>query len=251
MAWRGVTPIAAGEESGGLYPTLRDDLSVMLEPEESAEKESVVTTKALGVTMQRRVNGEWVRVFHADDIPLVVYTTNRRLVVYCKKWTKGGFIGTTGPIGLAVALTTAAVSGAAAARKRKGTALAGHIRWEWVALIAWRRRAFGQRNALVLQTVDCTDGRRSECRLIIEFSGYVDEVTFAKGIARRVAKRWLDSDTSMTDEDREKWERTASDPQWEVRGKTVSILTLPRHHLLTAEGVPAEVAEQSPAPDPS
>ena len=139
MSWEGLKVVSVGEETEGLYPLLDDDRYILAEPDDGARGS---TFKVMDARVDYFTGDDWEELASIDDSKIEVTPTDSRLIYYCRKWSHGGYIGTSGPIGLVVLATTAAVSGARAAARNRGNALAGHIRWSWVMRIGFQKKTF-------------------------------------------------------------------------------------------------------------
>jgi hypothetical protein len=238
MTWNAIAAIAEGEQSDGLYPTLASGLSFEREPFDGPLPAPI---DAIAIEVEHLINQQWHRSAHADDLKLQIYPTAGRLVIYCHKWSTGGFIGTTGPIGLAVAMTTAAISGAVAAKHNKGRALAGHVRWEWVTSVGWQARTFWKRNAVVLRVLDSTSGTQVPCRITIFFKGTTDERAVAHSFAKRAVAYRLASNEAFDDEEHSAWEELQRSQHWTEPNKGFSRLDFPTGWPVGSKGfIPPE-----------
>jgi hypothetical protein len=246
MAWNVFAILEPGEESNGLYPSISDQLSVTHEILDG----QIPSKIDVGILEAERQGATGLtKVASVADVKVEIYPTASRLIIYCLKWTKGGFVGSTGGIGLAVALTTAVVSSAHSARKRKDKVLAGHIRWEWVSAIGWRARSFWQRNEVVIRFVDATDGKPTTCHLVLAFRPGANSQALAREMTDKViAYRYAGGETFGENELAE-WESLRTSGMSPKVDKGISWLTMPSSWEVGRADFPASsVVPRYPAP---
>lgn len=134
MGWSAVSVREYGDEGGDLFPALGDSLEVL--PEQT-DGQFGSGFRASAITVLRRVGDHWVTVVNADDVDISLFVTGGRVLFHSWKWNRGGgWIGFDLG-GLAVAAAANAISKGVAAHKRKGKAITGHIRYEWLAQVGW------------------------------------------------------------------------------------------------------------------
>ncbi|MDR0594444.1 MAG: zinc ribbon domain-containing protein [Bifidobacteriaceae bacterium] len=92
--------------------------------------------------LQYSGNKGWTSALAAEEIDISVYITASRIAFWSPKYDKGSRWVGGGVAGLAVALTANAISAAVAARRRRGKALIGHIRYEWLSAVAFKDKKF-------------------------------------------------------------------------------------------------------------
>lgn len=184
MAFPVVMPIGAAEDLGGYFPVLSASLEVLPDPADGSQSDQLVVGNM--ITVERQAGERWQRAVHADDIKLELRLTAARAVFYCKKWTSGGFIGSADPLGLVVAAVTATVSAASAAKRRKGTALAGHLRYEWIRAVGWTGQGFSTINGIYLLVDDQTTSPHALTRVTLKFKALRSSQAVAWDVVQRV-----------------------------------------------------------------
>ncbi|MDR1441793.1 MAG: zinc ribbon domain-containing protein [Bifidobacteriaceae bacterium] len=90
--------------------------------------------------LQRHTGRSWNSVISAEDIKMDVFITASRIAFWAPKYDKGQSWVGWGPAGIAVAVAATAISRARAARLTRGTALIGHIRYEWLSDVGFKRK---------------------------------------------------------------------------------------------------------------
>ncbi|MBC7594407.1 MAG: hypothetical protein H7288_10770 [Kineosporiaceae bacterium] len=244
MTWNFVAPIAAEEDTDGLFPLLSSTFDVMPEPLDGQLSTSLSVFQA---SVTRMVNGSFKEQVNLSDLKLEAHFTESRFVLYCRKWSKGGFIGSTDPIGLLLAATTAAVSAARAANRRKGTALAGHLHWEALRAVAWRPRTMWDTNAVSLAYLDNTDGEEVRCRILLEFRRNVDAQEVARQILDRALAYRFSSNEEFTAEETENWEAIRTSGPIVQANKGLNWVTLPTSWPIGGTGFTPPTSIQFPA----
>ena len=244
MTWNFVAPIAAQEDTEGLFPLLSSNYDVTREPLDGTLATSLDVFQA---SVTRMVDGTFKQQVNLSDLKLDVSFTESRLILYCRKWSKGGFIGSTDPIGLIVAATTAAVSATRAANRRKGTALAGHLHWDAVRAIGWRPRTMWDTNAISIAYLDRTGGEEQRCRILLEFKRGVDAQAVARQILDRVIAYRFSSDEEFTADELEKWEIIRTSGPIAQANKGLTWVTLPTSWPIGGTGFIAPSRIQFPA----
>lgn len=153
------------------------------------DETTIASAEARALTLSRGNR----RYFRIRKVPVALTLTDRRVVVVCRKYRKGGSWGGN-PV-LAITFTIAAK--AIAAARRHGKALGGHMRLEWITAI----EANPTGRVLVLSAVDASDGQPITVRVELargqNLSALTDQL-LAAVIANRASgdpahdRRWLD-----------------------------------------------------------
>lgn len=118
----------SGEEA--MYPTLDAEARFRTEPLDGERPQHLVA-HALSV---RDMSGSKARtVLELREVRTDILITDARVALICTKYDKGG--GWVGSPGMALALN--AVSKVRAARRSRGKALVGHIRYPWLASVGF------------------------------------------------------------------------------------------------------------------
>lgn len=150
-----VLAVRTGEEpTTELYPDPGDTPdSVELQPADG----HVQAYSATGLTVVSLARPKPQQLAQFSDITATVLVSDQRVAVACSKYDKGGGRSGFGLGGLAVAVTTNAVSKGLARRRRKGKTLLGHVRYDWLGqLEATDRTGMLGRNSLQLFLGDPT-----------------------------------------------------------------------------------------------
>lgn len=137
-----------------------------------------------------------------SEIKAEVAVTKSRLTIGCAKYDKGG--GWTGLGGGAiVAMAANGVSKIAAAQRRKGKALVGHIRYPWLKSVGAspKQGFFGaEQLRLVVNRSDYCGGGSVWVTLVLPKD--TDAMDLARTITRRAARWRLKHETDMEDSER-------------------------------------------------
>jgi len=184
MVFPVVLPLGPSEDLDTYFPVLSQALEVMPDSADGSQSEQLLVANM--ITVERQAGDRWTRAVHADDIKLELRLTAGRVVFFCKKWTSGGFIGSADPLGLVVAAVTATVSAAAAAKRRKGTALAGHLRYEWIRSVGWTAQGWSTINGIYLLIEDRSSEPAALTRVTVKFKAVRSSQAIAWDIAQRV-----------------------------------------------------------------
>jgi hypothetical protein len=173
-----------GDENFPLYPALNDDILIIPEASDGPLGQALRVTK---VIVRRKVGNSYKKVTETNDIAFDVWITNSRVILYCKKFEKGGGWVGWGLGGLAVAVVANSVSMAVAASRRKGKALVGNVRYPWISSVMFAPRSgFGTEEQLRLCFVDGTDSSRPECDVTLYLARGSDSNRLARAIVDRI-----------------------------------------------------------------
>lgn len=173
-----------GEETFPLYPVLNDDILVTGEALDGGFGQPMQVSR---VVIRRRVGNGYKTVMETKDLSFQVWITASRVVFYCKKFEKGGGWVGWGLGGLAVAVVANSVSHAIAAKRRKGKALVGNLRYPWVSSVMFSPRAgFGTENDVRISFVDGTEDSRPECDITFSIERHNDANRVARHIVDRI-----------------------------------------------------------------
>lgn len=188
-----------GEENFPVYPALNDDIQVMAEALDGGFGQPVQVSR---VVIRRKVGNSYTTVTETKDLSFQVWITASRVIVYCKKFEKGGGWVGWGLGGLAVAVVANSVSHAMAANRRKGKALVGNIRYPWISSVMFSPRAgFGTENDVRIAFVDGTDDSRPDCDITFTIERHNDANRLARHIVdRTIAYRYSTGEEMDADE---------------------------------------------------
>ncbi|UVI36347.1 hypothetical protein [Brevibacterium spongiae] len=225
MSWEGLKVVSVGEDTAGLYPLLDDDRYVMAEPDDGAPGS---TFKVMDAQVDYFTGDDWERVASIDEGKIEVTPTESRLIFYCRKWSHGGYIGTSGPIGLVVLATTAAVSGARAAARNRGNALAGHVRWGWVMRIGFQKKTFWRSPVVgVVLAESVSETEMIPYRIATSFRLTSTAEEFRDSIIAHCRSYHHTFRDSLSAELREAWDEFDPSGQWAETDKGMQWLDMP------------------------
>ena len=168
-------------ESGNeaMYPTVGAEGPLTTEPLDGDRPQHLVA-HSLSV---REAGGPNARtVFELREIRADILITEARVALVCAKYDKGG--GWVGSPGTALALN--AVSKIRAARRSRGKVLAGHIRYPWLASVAFSPKQGWLDEEAVRFAV--RDGTANPARLLVVELGLPKE-TDSAAVARAIMLR--------------------------------------------------------------
>ena len=173
-----------GEQNYPFYPALNDNILIVTEAGDGPLGQALQISKAV---VRRKIGNSYKTVTETKDISFQVWLTSARVIIYCKKFEKGGGWWGVGLGGLAVAAVANTVSMAMAASRRKGKALVGNIRYPWVSAVMFSRRAgFGTEEQLRLCFVDGTDNTRPDCDITLTLARGSDANRIARNLVDRI-----------------------------------------------------------------
>lgn len=177
---------APGEPESFVYPALTTDLTIKWD-DLDGKIVGPILASAVSVKQHDAGKNKFVEVAAVSDVRISCHITEARVTLVCPKYDKGGhWIGG----GMAMALN--AGSKLLAARRRRGTALTGHIRYPWVKSIYFQPKQ-GMLSAESLRLVYQSDGSLMYLSLILDKS--TDSSALAFGVMERVvAYRRADTD---------------------------------------------------------
>jgi hypothetical protein len=179
------------------YPPTNDNCKPIEEKWDCGLKNALSLT-GFGVEKKQRGENDYRDVFAVVDTNIDIYVTDSRIILLCEKYDKGGGHWGVGVGGVAVALAANAVSKINAASRSKGKVLLGHLRYEWLALVEYRRKSgwFGN-DAIQLYY---QDDERTWWLVSLSFNKGTDTTFIANNILQRACKYRL----AMNDEKGEK-----------------------------------------------
>lgn len=225
MSWEGLKVVSVGEETAGLYPLLDDDRYVVAEADDGARDSAF---KVMDAAVHYFTGDDWEKLASIDEGKIEVTPTESRLIYYCRKWSHGGYIGTSGPIGMVVLATTAAVSGARAAARNRGNALVGHIRWGWVMRIGLQAKTFFKTPMVAIIVAESvSETEMIPFRISVSFRSMNTAEEFCDTIishCRDYHHRYRDS---LNVENREAWDNFDPDREWDTADKGLQWLDMP------------------------
>jgi len=179
-----VTPI--GAQADPYVYAITDEEGSIIEEMHDHGLGNVVTATSIFFNMLPNGANSAKQIIQSLSIKLEFYVTDSRVVLRCEKYDKGS----SWSGGLA-ALALDAASSIAAAARRKGKVMLGHIRYEWIRAISYSQ---GQ---IIITYIDT---ERNNWTLSLLFKRATDTEFIAHEILRRTCAYRL----AMTDERDEK-----------------------------------------------
>lgn len=167
----------AGDEA--MFPALDGEGKVSHEQLDGERHQHLVSQ---GIAVREVGGGRTRTLTELRDIRADVFITDARVILLCTKYDKGG--GWVGSPGLA--LTLNAISKLRAARRSRGTALVGHLRYPWLASIGFSPKQ-GWLDEEVVRLV-LRDGTADPARLLMVDLSLPKE-TDSAAVARAVMLR--------------------------------------------------------------
>jgi hypothetical protein len=188
-----------GEENFPVYPGVNDDIQILTEAADGPLGQALQVTK---VVVRRKIGNSYKNVMETKDIAFQVWVTNSRVIMYCKKFEKGGGWVGFGLGGLAVAAVANSVSMAIAANRRKGKAMVGNLRYPWISAVLFSpRNGYGTEEQVCLRYVDGTEGSRPECDITLTLARGSDANRVARSVVDRIiAYRYASGEQMSADE---------------------------------------------------
>lgn len=262
-----ITIRSQDEDGDALFPSLDAvNISPALEADDSTPRR--LTARALEIY---DFDGGTNRIIGIEDLRFEVAITNSRVVVWCRKFDKGGGWRGMGLGGLAFAAAANTVSHARAASRRKGKCLVGHIRYPWLKKVGYlaKQGMFTSQQEIRLVIEDGTagaNGRGMALDLRLSSSESAREV--AEDILRRATDFRLahapdlDPEKRQTLEDRRKsgipratettkFSLVSLPAAWVVRSDTARYPDLPATASPATESSDeANVGTVDPVPEP-
>lgn len=248
-----IVAIRSGEDVGddSLYPELSAEGQphvVALTPEDG--KPAVFISS--GLSVNTHVSGGGQKLLSVQDVKIEVLVTDSRLIVGCSKYDKGG--GWTGlGAGALVAVAANGVSKALAARRRRGKALVGHIRYPWLAAVGGSPRQgwldTEQLRLLVQRTT--TDGGEA-LSLTLSMDKRLNSLAIAQEIAHRAAAWRLANDNITNPDEASTLRGLTTADLMDAKPKAFSLYTFPGNYpVSTATAFPRRTDESVVPAEPS
>ncbi len=166
-------------------------------------------------------NGGVDRVLSLDSLTFEVAITDSRVVVWCKKFDKGGGWRGFGVTSLVIAGAANAVSHARAASRRKGKCLVGQVRYPWLAKVGYRSKQgmFSSVEEIRLLVEDGTSGSdRRRMALDLRLNSTESARSVAETIVRRAVDYRLARAPDLEPEERQSLEELQRDGVPRARG---------------------------------
>lgn len=186
MTYTVLSVTAPGESESFAYPTLNSDLTIEWDFLDGKITGPILAS-AVSVRQHDPGKNKFVVVTSLSDVRISCYVTEARIALVCPKYDKGG-----GWFGGGMAMAMNAGSKLLAARRRRGTALTGHIRYPWVKSIYFQPKQ-GILGDESLRIIYESDGSLMYLSLILDKS--TDSSALAFGMMERVvAYRQADTD---------------------------------------------------------
>lgn len=129
-----------GDQSNPFAFPATDNMCNLIEEPWDGRLGTPMNVKDVVVMNQHEEGSDYVKVVDAADAKFDFYITNSRAILLCKKYDKGSVWFGIGGLGAAAALVGTAVSKISAAVRSKGTVLLGHIRYEWLMGVGYKRK---------------------------------------------------------------------------------------------------------------
>ena len=211
------------DDDGFLYPLADEDLSSA-----AAEAEDGFSqwTVAKGVVVEE-ISPRRSRVARLSDVSITLTVTNSRVTLACRKYDKGGGWLGFGGEGAAVAVIANAFSHAAAAYRRSGRLMVGHVRYPWLSAVACRRpKGITGGDTIRLGLTDALTGPPRSLLVTLTLPKGVDGPKVAGEIISRALAdrrhRHLDEGTTAR-----LAALQANPPQLDTRGPEFAVVELP------------------------
>lgn len=253
MAFNILTIRTGDHDDGSLYPVLgaeRDEVEF-----EPLDGRSVTRLFAEAAYIYRIVGNGIHEEAHVSDIRMAVYITDARVAVACSKYDKGG-----GWRGSLIAVPLNAVSMARAAYRRQGKMLVGHVRYPWLASVAFTEKSgWGSSNCLRLQVTERIDGNDRNMMLELRFPKGTDTASLAHVISQRAAAYRLAHDHELSATEVARFEALRSGAAKRGTPKEYTVYAMPTEYFVSASSaypkkgvvqrrVDTPVVQPSPAP---
>jgi len=195
---------SADDQDATMYPVLGDDKNLIAFEELDGESRDHLVGTALWV--YERVGGKLIERFSAVKLRLDVFITDGRVAVACDKYDKGGgwivFGGGGGALVTEGALNAA--SHLLAARRRRGKALVGHVRYPWLTNVGFTSQANGSRSESIRMMLMERQGAADVSKVLdVRLPSDVDAGEVASRIAQRCVAYHLRY-TTMADDIRDR-----------------------------------------------
>ena len=169
-----------------IHARIDDNKNLIPEPQDH----SVIEVQLAGFYADARKDGQenYVRmVSSTNNHDNYLYVTDSRVAVINRKYNKkeaGGWFG-YGLTGMAVASLINAGGKAVKAAQRKDKAMAGHVRYEWISTVAYKRRQKMLEHDMV--RILYRDMEKTLWNVTLELTKDTDPELLANDILRRVA----------------------------------------------------------------
>ena len=160
-------PIA--DDSYHIMPEVQDHSFGMLLP-----------ATAVSVEKCPKDKDRYTQAMGGSNPDISVFVTDSRVVIACEKYNKGNGGRWVGGL---TAIAANAITRGVEGRLRRGKILVGHVRYEWLAMLAYYRKvSWLTEEKLVLLYVDT---QKTKWRVIITFKKQVNAADVANDILRR------------------------------------------------------------------
>jgi len=196
-----VLAIRSGLDTGddALHPVLSDASGTDIIEFDDYDGPNVMWLVATAVSVMRISDGGLKTLTRIQNVKIDVYITAGRLALACEKYDKGGGWAGFGVGGLLVAVTANAVSKARAARRSRGKALVGHIRYSWLKSVgASSKSGFTSTEAIRLEYSEMLSDGPVLSLIELTLPKNTDATLVAGEIARRAASYRLAYYPDMT-----------------------------------------------------
>lgn len=231
MTYTGMTIRAVDDpdRDDRLYPVLATgELDRTIEM--SRADSNPVSYGARGLVVTRTVDQRSRKLLVLDDHSVDVWVTDARVILHCAKYDKGGGWWGFGGAGVVVALAANGVSKARAARRRRGTAAVGHVRYPWLAAVGGSpKTSLLDQAQLVIRVVEPTSEGGGLVAFTLSFSRSTDVLGMAADIGLRTARHHLASD-QLTQPQRVAWEEFCQTISSAPTQGRVPVHVLPTHY---------------------
>jgi hypothetical protein len=205
--WEFVNIIDAEDDDAALYPILSSASSTLPIELDQRDGQDPVRLHATRVLVSHaRPDNTGKSIHDLAGLKFEVVITDARVIVYCEKFTKGGGWTGFGGVGVAIAITSNAISAARAANRRRGKLLVGQIRYPWLGRVGASPKKDWRTADLLRMTVfvEGVPRRALDIRFTLTKDSHVAEV--AAEITRRAARYKL-GNVSLDSDSREALEK--------------------------------------------
>lgn len=194
-----IFPVLSGPESA---------LPFEWEQGDGQERFEFVVKRAL---VWQQTSGGWTKIKSVTDLSFTVVITQGRVVVFCKKFIKGGGWRGFGVAGLTMMVVANGVSHARAAARRRGKLLVAQVRYDWLRSVAVSVDSRGRPHGLRF-VVDA--GTSDESRpLAVELIGGKAVPEVVRHVAQLAALAQLRDTSALATEDVSRLHGIAADPE--------------------------------------
>lgn len=198
-----IVTVRSGADVGddSLYPELSAESEQWVVALTEADGRPLVL-RATGLDVTAHVDGRSRRIHSLSDLKIEVLVTDARVAIGCSKYDKGGgWVGFgTGAI---VALAANGVSKTLAARRRRGRALVGHIRYPWLTSVGGiRKQGWLSSEELRISALRSKADGQGSISLTLTLDKSQNSLAVAREITHRAAAWRLSCDDLDADEER-------------------------------------------------